>query len=107
MFNSKTDSKFAYVKNSIAAFIGVALLLGVLFSTFYVAHEYVHDCTGEDCPICQYIAECEAFVNHVSTGVVFICAAIVAVLAISDTVSMFTRDGLFTTLVEQKVRLNN
>ncbi len=107
MVYSNSDSEFEYVKSGIAAFICVMLLVGVLFSNFYVAHEFQHDCTGEDCPICQYIAECEAFVNQISTGVVFVCTALIAFLAISKTYTFVTRVGVFSTLVDQKVRLND
>lgn len=101
------SSSFEYLKKSIAAMLGVALILGVLFSAFYIANEYEHDCTGEDCPICQYIAECEAFVNQISTGIVFIFAAILLISFAVKAFENLSEAVSYDTLVSQKVRLNN
>ena len=41
--------------------IGAALLLCIFVSSAYIVHEAVchHDCAGENCPICQFIAQIE------------------------------------------------
>ena len=100
-------SSFEYLKRGIAAIVCITLILGVLFSAFYIAHEYEHDCTGEDCPICQYIAECEAFVNQISTGIVFLFTAIAIVSLAIKLIEELSEVFSYDTLVSQKVRLNN
>lgn len=35
-----------------------AVIFVVLISSFFVAAETNHDCTGEDCPICYEISVC-------------------------------------------------
>ena len=42
-----------------AGIAGVLMLVFVLFSVFFIAHEAHHDCTGEDCPVCAAIRLCE------------------------------------------------
>ena len=101
------DKKQRYMRSGIAAFIGAMLLIGMLFSHIYIANEYHHDCTGEECPICQCIAECEAFVNQISTGVILFIAIAAVIFAVSKTVQSFKGDFLSNTLVSFKVRLNN
>ena len=48
-------------RHAIAAVICAALLLCIFVSSAYIVHEavYHHDCTGENCPICQFIAQIE------------------------------------------------
>ena len=104
----RTDSiSIKNIRGIIAAFMCAALLAGVLFATFFIADEYHHDCTGEECPICQTIAECEAFVNQISSGLIIVVAALLAVLAVSDIKVMLGNIFFSNTLVTQKVRLNN
>lgn len=31
------------------------IVLGLAFASFYPAEEALHDCSGEDCPICAHI----------------------------------------------------
>ena len=101
------SSSFKNMRGGIAAFLCAALLAGVLFATFFIADEYHHDCTGEECPICQTIAECEAFVNQISSGLIVVVAALLAILAVADIKVMLGNIFFVSTLVTQKVRLNN
>ncbi|AOZ97622.1 hypothetical protein [Butyrivibrio hungatei] len=101
------DKKQNYMRSGIAAFVGAMLLIGMLFSHIYIANEYHHDCTGEECPICQCIAECEAFIEQISTGVILFIAIAAVIFAVSKTVQSFKGDFLSNTLVSFKVRLNN
>ena len=86
--------------------IGLILVLSV--SIAFIAHEAGHDCSGEDCPICQTIA------IHVR----ILCALGLGVLALLPFFSLPFRQSdryrqnqyarLFTgTPVSWKVRLND
>ena len=48
-------------RHVIAAIIFAVMLLSIIVSSAYIAHEMAHrhDCIGEDCPICQFIAQIE------------------------------------------------
>lgn len=96
-----------FVGKSVAALVGVVLLLGVLFSDFYIASEYNHDCVGDECPICQYVAECEAFVEQVTAGVAFVVVTALVFVVSGVLIKLFCRESFSTTLVSCKVRLNN
>lgn len=45
----------------IAAIVCAVMLLSLFVSSAYIAHEatHHHDCTGEDCPVCRFIAQVE------------------------------------------------
>ena len=51
----------------------------VLISSFFVAAETNHDCTGEDCPICYEISVCQETVRKLT----FACAVFAAILLLS------------------------
>ena len=48
-------------RHMIAVIFCVVMLLSIFASSVYIVHELAHhhDCTGEDCPICQFIARIE------------------------------------------------
>ena len=48
-------------RHTIAVIICAVMLLSIFVSSAYIVHEAVHhhDCAGEDCPICQFIAQIE------------------------------------------------
>ncbi len=48
-------------RHVIAAIICAALLMTIFVSSAYIVHEaaHHHDCPGENCPICQFIAQIE------------------------------------------------
>jgi NADH:ubiquinone oxidoreductase subunit K len=94
-------------RNVIAVLMCAALYFSVLFSAFFIADEYHHDCVGEVCPICQCIAECEAFVNQISSGLIIVFIALLTLAIAADSYRMFVSLFSANTLVTQKVRLNN
>ena len=52
-----------------------AVIFVVLISSFFVAAETNHDCTGEDCPICYEISVCQETVRKLT----FACAVFAAI----------------------------
>ena len=48
-------------RHVISAIICVVMLLSIFVSSAYIVHEtaHHHECTGKDCPICQFIAQIE------------------------------------------------
>lgn len=107
MQDKNTSWVFEYLRKSVAVIVGAMLFLGVFLSNLYVAEEFVHDCIGEECPICETIDECEAFVNRISTGLILVAVALLAVVSVLKTIEIATEEVFFETLVSEKVRLNN
>ncbi len=93
--------------NRIALFVCALLLFGMLFSSFFIANEYLHECAGEECPICRTLADCEAFVNQISSGLIVVIVAFLLLAVAVSAGLMFRGFFSFETLVTRKVRLNN
>ncbi len=107
MQEHSSEVAYEYMRKSIAVIIGAILLLGVIFSNIYIASEYVHDCTGEECPICHTISECEAFISRVSSCLAIFAVTILTIICLLGIVLVFGKEVLCKTPVSMKVRLNN
>ncbi len=102
----KTACRFNRIR--IAAFVmAVMMLVIMLFSSLFIAAHADHDCTGEDCPVCACIQQCENTIQGMGSGISFMSAEMLPVflllLLISFVVPSFRQD----TPVSAKVRLNN
>jgi len=87
--------------------ICVIFLIVTFASLFSIAKEENHNCTGEDCPICANIHQAEQTLKNLNTGV--IARAIMNPLSLI-LVLLIMGEALFvssTSLISQKVRLNN
>lgn len=98
--NMGKEKKLAVITSMILIFITVA-------SLFYIVEEQEHDCTGADCPVCACIHQAEQTLRTLGTGYMvmpFIYRMIVScnVSAADHTLYIHT-----TSLVSQKVRLND
>ena len=91
--------------NKIAA--SIMLLVIMLFSSFYIAVEADHDCTGEDCPICACIQQCENNLRGIGDGSAAQSSAVIPVLLILFISALFVAEFSQETLVSRKVRQNN
>lgn len=76
-------------------------------SLFYVVKEENHHCTGDECPICACIHQAEQTLKNLETGVVLvhIISPIVVLFALMLASRILYVCG--SSLVRQKVRLNN
>lgn len=89
-----------------AAVMSAAVVLVLLFSTLYLVEEADHDCTGEDCPICDCMAWCGSFLRQISVDTV-VQTASVLLLACGMAETMDLAEGRpVSTLITWKVRLN-
>ena len=84
------------------------LFLFITFaSLFYIAEEENHYCTGEDCPICANIHQAEQTLRNLGAGTVIHATVnpvlFMFVLAIAGQAFVVSN----TSLVSQKVRLND
>lgn len=103
MCNSNTTK----AKRIAAGIMGIMMLVIVLFSAFYIAAEANHDCTGEDCPICACIQQCENTLRGVGDGTATELSAVIPVFVILFFAAYFVAELPQETLITRKVRLNN
>ncbi len=64
-------------KRFAAAVLAAAALLVVLSSCLFIVGHADHDCTGEDCPVCEQIAVC---IQSLNTAAAAAAAAALAVI---------------------------
>ncbi len=94
-------------KRILALVFCVGMLFVLFASSAYIAHEADHDCTGEDCEICENIAKMEALLQIFALlGVVLLLFTLLSFLR-ALRVEEALRACLTPTLVGWKVRLNN
>ncbi|MBR2674214.1 MAG: hypothetical protein IKE52_01990 [Mogibacterium sp.] len=94
-------------KRIIAAIIMTVFFLIVLLSSFFVAAEAEHDCSGDDCPICDYIHICENLLHQTSAGSPMDASSIIPDVFVFLSVLLIAYDLLRETPVSRKVRMNN
>ena len=101
------DASLSKGKRIAAAFMGLMLLLALLFSAVYIAAEAEHDCTGEHCHICAALQLCKGVLNQFQGGAIprGICVAPLLLFSLGGL--LFTCPEIQLTLISQKVRLNN
>ena len=94
-------------KKIISGVAAILFLAIMLFSSFYIAAEADHDCTGEDCPICAVIHQCENTLS--SFGGSLPVQTIVTPIILSCLLAAFLRKADFVqeTPVSEKVRMDN
>ncbi len=91
----------------VACMTGVLLLFIVVFSSFFIAVEAVHECTGEECPICESIERCESALRKICTGIVSLISIVLPAILFILPVVIFAYRILQKTPVSFKVRLND
>lgn len=94
------------IRKTAAGIIVVMMLFAVLFSTFFIALEADHDCCGDGCPICAFIAVCENILLGMSR-MLSVSEAGFAILLVIFSLFIFYRAIVFGTPVSRKVRIND
>ncbi|HAG04674.1 MAG TPA: hypothetical protein DCG28_04460 [Lachnospiraceae bacterium] len=88
-------------------FVSFLLLCSILVSVLVIALESEHECSGDDCPICACIHQCEKCISLLSSG----CVSFFAFANCNTlrTLLVKTAEKVFshTTPITQKVRLND
>ena len=99
--------KSSVTKKITAAIIAMMVVFIVFLSAFCLGHEAGHDCSGEDCPICDIMRQCENALRGLSEGIadpaVVMLPAVLALFVAVLFVSFISSE----TLVSRKIRLNN
>ncbi len=66
-------------RKSLAIVLSIVLIVFFVCSILFIAQEADHDCSGEDCPICEEIKVLEKAIEELGTGmiaVIITCAII-------------------------------
>ena len=90
-----------------AGMMAFMLLFIMLFSSFFIAAHADHDCTGEDCPVCAFIQQCENNIRGAGGGITYISVVILPVFLSFLLISADILSFQWGTPVSTKVRLNN
>lgn len=85
----------------------IATLLMVVLSISFVAENLEHDCTGEDCSVCAIMAECESEIRSLGGAILLSFAVAYAIKRLTEKIYDDTETLVASSLISQKVRLNN
>ena len=101
------DYRISRSKRIAASVMGIMMLVAVLFSVFFIAHEANHDCAGEGCPICACIEVCENTLHQIGGGAAAQAAVVLPAIYLFLSVCLPAVIMTQETPVSRKVRLNN
>ncbi|MBO4882545.1 MAG: hypothetical protein J5570_03435 [Lachnospiraceae bacterium] len=87
--------------------LSAVLFLLLSFSAFYIAEESVHECSGEECPICECLQICEGILYETQGARLIIISALIAYVFIFSIGTVNGRLCSFDTLVSEKVRMDS
>jgi hypothetical protein len=100
------SSKTRLLALALCAFVVFVLCAGSACIAHETAHH--HDCTGEDCPICQFIARIEQVRRALGSVLPALLGAWLVVITCRETRERTPADApVFSTLVGRKIRLND
>ena len=90
----------------LAGVLGLALLLALVLCALCIAAEADHDCTGEDCPVCALVHQCENLLRQFGAAAAA-TALIAAAALLCVSAASYACTVCRVTPVSRKVRLNN
>ena len=103
-----SDSAGTSMHKRIASVIfGMLMFFIVLSSAFFIAFETNHECTGEDCPICELIIQCVNTLHQIGEWIAPLSAAVIPIVFMLYIAHRFDLFFLQETLISRKVRLND
>ena len=87
--------------------LSAVMFLLMAFSAFYIAEETVHECSGEECPVCECLQICEGILYETQGARLIIISALIAYALICRIGMNGSMVFSFDTLVSEKVRMDN
>mgnify|MGYP006918868324 FL=1 len=91
----------------ISGIVCTMLIVVMFVSLFYIVKEENHQCTGEDCPVCACIHQAEQILRNLGTGLVVAVCVSFTVTGGMPVVSGYCSTVRCSSLVAQKVRMND
>lgn len=95
------------IKRILSGTMAALFLAVMLFSSFFIAVEADHDCTGEDCPICAVIHQCENTLRSVNDGQAVQAVIVPFMLSCLLAAFLYKPYLVQETPVSEKVRMDN
>ncbi len=89
-----------------ALIMACIIVLFIFASVFFIAHEADHDCTGEDCPVCALIMQCENNLKQIGSGEAAVVTAVATALIFLTLQMHVTASAIISTPILLKTRLN-
>ena len=87
--------------------LSAVMFMLMAFSAFYIAEESVHECSGEECPICECLQICDGVLYETQGARLIIISAFIAYALICRIGMTGSTVFSFDTLVSEKVRMDN
>lgn len=94
-------------RKNLACMICMTYIFVTFFSLFFIAKEENHHCTGEDCPICASVHQAEQTLKNLGTGTMVVSETGITVICYELAFAGLCLLGSCTSLITQKVRLND
>lgn len=96
-------------KKVIAIFLTLCIAAAVSLSALFIVSHVDHDCTGEDCCVCQEISACLSALRRLTENVggTEKLPARTALLMLLALLPFLRAESFTNTLITLKIRLNN
>ena len=91
----------------LSGIVCTVLVTVMLVSLFYIVKEEDHQCMGEDCPVCACIHQAEQTLRNLGTGLAVAVCVPFTVTGGIPVVSGYRPTVRCSSLVAQKVRMND
>ncbi len=91
----------------IAAWLAAVAVLVVLSSSAFILSHADHDCSGEDCPICEQLYACTQNLKNLAAALAAAAAVITLVVFLRTVLRYAQADCIQNTPVHLKVKLSN
>lgn len=99
--NKKLSNKF------IIWCVVVVTLLVMLLSATFIGKYATHQCDGDECPICEMVAECTTNLKTLGMAAILLVAVCFLVRELKQSCVVITSAMSCNSLFFQKVRMNN
>jgi hypothetical protein len=99
--------KSSVTKKITAAIIAMMVVFIVFLSAFCLGLDAGHDCSGEDCPICDFMRQCENTLRGFGEGIAQPAVVLLPFIPVLFVAGLFASFASSETLVSRKIRLNN
>ena len=94
-------------KRVMAAVLAALILVVMLSSSLFIIEHADHDCTGEDCPICEQIYLCTQTLKTLSAAVMATCVFFLLAALLQIRIRQVEAACVSHTPVSLKVKLSN
>ncbi len=105
-FGNDNKSCASRIKNDIALVLTLILIIVSVYLVAYEGIHFIHECSGESCPICRELHEAKALIH----GAMLLSAVVFPTCFISNIRArqiFFAEKLIFPTLVSENIRLDD